>query len=244
MIDIDDVFARIRTSIQVGNGSDGTNNEGNLSIIGKNVLFDQWSAQVKHNLTVKNYSTLEIGDSESLDVTVAVRGCQVYLPEDLEDELTTTERAASDISVENGGTLKARNTKFLRWRNIYLGEEGDTGTTIELIEVKFDTCETVYYYANTLDMAGLIETYNNAGDDRNHCAEIFVTPDSVEDFLVHDCIEGPRFLSSLTFPNIRLQDINKSPGPNYDLGLRDGEEINLDDGIYDPDSVNWLAGSP
>ncbi len=244
LIDLDQVFATIRTSLKIGNGSDGLNNEGYLQITSAFLLFNQWSAQVKHNITVTNFSQLDFGEGEVLagtGNTAAVRGCQIVLPTDREDEISTTLPAASDVTVENGGTLKVFDSKFFRWRDIFLGAAVDTLSTVELNKVIFDSCETVYFRANTLNMAGLIEIYNNSANDRDHCAEMIVSPDSNEDLLVHDCIQGIHFRDTLTLSNYRAQDIDKAGGTNYDLAILEGETVTLVDSFFDPDSILRLA---
>ncbi len=246
LVEIDGVFAVVRCGIDVGNGSDGLNNEGYLQITDTSLLFNQWSAQVKHNIVVKNFSQLDFGEGESVTgvagtTTVAVRGCQINMPSDREDEISTTLPAASDVTVENGGTLKVYDSKFFRWRDIFLGAASDTSSTVELISVRFDTCETVYFRANTLDMAGLIEIYNNAANDRDHCAEMIVSPDSCEDLLVHDCIQGIHFRDTLTLTNYRAQDIDKSGGTNYDLAILEGEAVTLVDSFFDETAILRLT---
>lgn len=195
---------------------------------------------------MKNFSQLDFGEGESVvgiqgTNTVAVRGCQVVMPTDREDHISTTLPAASDISCENGGTFKAFNSKFFRWRDIFLGAASDTGSTVELNDVRFDTCETIYFRANTLDMAGLIEIYNNAANDRDHCAEMIVSPNSCEDLLVHDCIQAVHFRATLTLTNYRAQDVNKAGGTNYDLAILEGNTVTLVDSVFDPDAILRLA---
>ena len=246
LVDLDQVFATIRCGLDIGNGSDGLNNEGYLQATSAFLLFNQWSAQVKHNIVVKNFSQLDFGEGEVVvgiggNNTVAVRGCQVVMPTDREDHISTTLPAASDISVENGGTFKAFNSKFFRWRDIFLGAASDTSSVVELNAAIFDTCETIYFRANTLDMAGLIEIYNNAANDRDHCGEMIVSPDSNEDLLVHDCIQGIHFRATVTMPNYRAQDVNKAGGTNYDLAILEGDTVTLVDSVFDPDAILRLA---
>ncbi len=246
LINLDEVFCTLRCGLDIGNGSNGLNNEGYLQITETFLLFNQWSAQVKHNITVKNFSQLDFGEGESVTgaagtTTVAVRGCQVVMPSDREDEISTTLPAASDITVENGGIFKAFNTKFFRWRDIFLGAASDTSSEVELNEVKFDSCETIYFRANTLDMAALIEIYNNSANDRDHCAEMIVSPDSNEDLLVHDCIQGIHFRETLTMPNYRAQNVDKAGGTNYDLAVLEGKTVTLVDSVFDPASILRLA---
>ena len=246
LINLDEVFATLRCGLDIGNGSDGLNNEGYLQITETFLLFNQWSAQVKHNIVVKNFSQLDFGEGESVTgaggtTTVAVRGCQITMPSDREDEISTTLPAASDVTVENGGTLKVYASKFFRWRDLFLGAASDTSSTVELNEVKFDTCETVYFRANTLNMTALIEIYNNAANDRDHCAEMIVSPDSNEDLLVHDCIQGVHFRDTLTLTNYRAQNIDKSGGTNYDLAILEGKAVTLVDSVFDPDAILRLT---
>ncbi len=136
---------------------------------------------------------------------------------------------------------KVFDSKFFRWRDIFLGAAVDTLSTVELNKVIFDSCETVYFRANTLNMAGLIEIYNNSANDRDHCAEMIVSPDSNEDLLVHDCIQGIHFRDTLTLSNYRAQDIDKAGGTNYDLAILEGETVTLVDSFFDPDSILRLA---
>ncbi|MDJ0952481.1 MAG: hypothetical protein QNJ81_02260 [Acidimicrobiia bacterium] len=240
LVNLDGVFATLRCGLDIGNGTDGLNNEGYLQVGETFLLFNQWSAQVKHNIVVKNFAQLDFGEGESVigvDGTnvAAVRGCQVVMPTDREDEVSTTLPAASDVSVENGGILNAYNTKFFRWRDIFLGAASDTSSTVELINVIFDSCETVYFRANTLDLAN-IEIYNNAQNDRNHCGEMIVSPDSCSDLLVHDCNEGIHFRATLTIPTYRAQD-----NTVYDLAILEGDTATLVDSFFDPDKILRLA---
>ncbi len=246
IIDLDEVFCTLRCGLDIGNGSDGANNEGYLKLTSSFLLFNQWSAQVKQNLVVKNFSQLDFGEGEDVvgvegTNTVAVRGCQVVMPTDREDEIDTTIPAGSDITVENGGTFKSFNTKFFRWRDIFLGAASDTSSTVVLNETKFDSCETVYLRANTLNMAGLVEIYNNAGNDRNHCVEMIVSSDSNEDLLVHDTIQGIHFRESVTLNNYRAQDIDKAGGVNADLAILEGKTLNLVDSFFDENDIIRLA---
>lgn len=246
LVDLDGVFATLRCGLDIGNGSNGTNNEGYLRLTSAFLLFNQWSAQVKHNIVVKDFSQLDFGEGEQVvgvqgTNTVAVRGCQVVMPTDREDHISTTLPAASDISCENGGVFKAFDTKFFRWRDIFLGAAVDTGSTVELNKVIFDTCETIYFRSNTLDMAGLIEIYNNAANDRDHAAEMIVSSDSNEDLLIHDSIQGIHFRDTLTLNNYRAQDVDKAGGTNYDLAILEGETVTLVDSDFDPDAILRLA---
>lgn len=240
LVELDGVFATLRCGLDIGNGSNGTNNEGYLRLTDTFLLFNQWSAQVKHNITVKNFSQLDFGEGESITGvngvnTVSVRGCQVVMPTDREDEISTSLPAASDIIVENGGILRAYNTKFFRWRDIFLGAASDTLSEVELGSVIFDSCETVYFRANTLDMAG-VEVYNNAQNDRDWCAEMIVSPDSNTDFLAHDVDEGIHFRATLTMANYRAQD-----NVQYDLAILEGQTVTLVDSFFDPDKILRLA---
>ena len=245
LVDLDEVFATLRCGLDIGNGSDGLNNEGYLSLTSAFLLFNQWSAQVKHNIVVENFSQLDFGEGEQVvgiqgTNTVAVRGCQVVMPTDREDHISTTLPAASDIEVKNGGTLRAFNSKFFRWRDIFFGAASDTGSTVELNAAIFDSCETIYFRSNTLDITQ-VEIYNNAANDRDHCAEMIVSPDSCADLLVHDCIQGIHFRATLTCPTYRAQDVNKSGGTNYDLAVLEGETVTLVDSVFDPDAILRLA---
>ena len=195
---------------------------------------------MKHNITVKNFAQLDFGEGETVtgvlgNSVAAVRGCQVVMPSDREDEISTTLPAASDISVENGGEFNAYNTKFFRWRDIFLGAASDTSSTVELVNVIFDSCETVYFRANTLDLA-TIEIYNNAQNDRNHCAEMIVTPDSCNDLLVHDCNEGIHFRAAIDLPTYRAQDNSV-----YDCAVLEAVTVDLSDSFFDPDKILRLA---
>ena len=246
LVDIDGVFATFRCGIDVGNGSDGAGNEGYLKATEAFILFNQWSAQVKHNLTVKNFSQFDSGEGEVVqgvdgNNTVAVRGCQIVLPTDREDEVDGVLPAASDIIVENGGTFRAFDTKFFRWRDLFFGAAADTTSVVELNSVRFDSCETVYIRAKgTLDLTRL-EIYNNAANDRVHCAEVIATPDTCNDVLVHDCIQGIHFRDDVIFPTYRAQDINRPGGANADLAILDGKSVSLPDSSYDSGKILRLA---
>lgn len=212
-----DTFVNIKCAIDVGNGSDGTNNEGNIADDGKFILFNQTSLEVKANLTVKNFSSLVLGTKEvGVDGNYAVSGCQIVQP---------ASRFA-DISVENGGILRLFDCKVFRWRDIFLGAASDTGSIVELNRVQFDTCETVYFRATTLNLQD-IEIYNNAANDRNQCAEMSVEPDSCANFLVHDCAEGMHFRDTLTIDGYFAQD---NDGP--DLGILSNEIVTIVNGFF------------
>lgn len=240
LVNVDGPNVILRSSLRIGNGSNGTNNEGYLQFLSNNLLFNQWSAQVKHNITVTNFSQLDFGEGEPVTGvlgtrTAAVRGCQVVMPSDREDEVSTTLPAASDVTVENGGILNANNTKFFRWRDLFFGAASDTSSEVNLANVIFDSCETAYFRSNTLNLTN-IEIYNNAQNDRNHCAEMIVTPTSCNDLLVHDCNEGIHFRATLDLPTYRAQD-----NTVYDLAVLEGVTVELGDSFFDPDKILRLA---
>ncbi len=244
LVDLDGVFGTVRCSLDIGNGSDGANNEGYLQLTELFLLFNQWSAQVKHDITVKNFSQLDFGEGEVVtgvegSNTVAVRGCQIVLPADLEDEIDITLPAASDVSVENGGKLNVYDSKFFRWRDLFFGAATDTGSTVELNSVRFDTCETIYFRANTLNITN-IEIYNNAGNDRPQAAEAIATADVSDDILLHDCIQGIHYRDTITFKEYTSQDNDKAGNSNFDLGVLEGETVSLVDSVFDVSKIRWL----
>ena len=156
-----------------------------------------------------------------------VRGCQVVLPPD----------RRSDITVENGGTLRAFNTKFFLWRDLFLGAASDTGSTVELRGVAIDSCNVVYFRATNLDLQD-IEIYNNAnlGATAPQCAEIIVSPDTCSNFLVHDCNQGMHFRADVTMTEYRAQD-----NTNDDLAVLDGFEATLVDSFFDNTKIGRLT---
>ncbi len=228
LINIEDVFADIRCGIDVGNGSDGLNNEGNLKILQKFLLFNQWSEDAKHNVVTKNFSTLESGEVDNgVDNDYPVKGCFFVLPPS----------RFSDFICENGGTIKGFDSKFFRWRNLDFGAASDTSSTIELRRVQIDSCNLARFRANTMDFAD-IEIYNNAniGSATPQCAEITKSPNSCSNFLVHDCAQGMHFRANVTITEYLAQD-----NTGNDLAVLDGFEATLVDSVFDDTKIGRLT---
>ena len=220
LVDVDDVFVNLRCGIDVGNGSDGANNEGNLVIGSKFLLFNQWSPQAKQPLTVTNFSTLQYGAVDAgADGNYPVRGCQIVMPPG----------RPNDITVESGGTLKLFNSKIFRFRDIFL----DSGSIVELRGVAIDSCNIVYFDAATLDLQD-IEIYNNTGGAQ--CAEMTVSPDSCSNFLVHDCAQGMHFRATLTMEEYLAQD-----NIGNDFAVLDGSAVTLVSSFFDKTKIGRLT---
>ena len=201
LVNIDEVFADVKCGIEV--------NGGFLEATRKIILMNQWSEEVKQNieLTTAAGSGLRTGESEvGTDGTYAVRGCQITLPPN----------RFSDIIVNNGATLQMFDTKIFQFRDLFFGAAVDTGSTVELRRVQIDSCETAYFRANTLNLQD-IEIYNNSNNTRPQCGEIIVSPDSCQNFLVHDCQEGLHFRAAVTMSEYIARD-----NIAFDLGVLDG----------------------
>ncbi len=198
--------------LDVGNGLDGANNEGNLVDAGKTVIFQQLSEEVKHNLVVENYSSFQLGTLEvGVDDSYPVDGCELVLPAN----------RYSDIDVKAGGSLKLYATKAYRWRNIYLGN-GNTGqAAIDLRLVDIDSCETVYFRQTNITIDG-VEIHDNAQQVRNHAAEITETPTSSRALRIYQNLEGIHFRD-----NADLFSLIASDNTNYDLGILEGKTFDL-----------------
>ena len=212
-------------ALEIGSGSDGTNQEGNVRLNDINyLLMSQTSTQVKAGITVKNFSSLEIGEVDAgVDGNYGVRGCQLVQPAN----------AQADIVVENGGTLKIFNSKIFRFRDLFLGAAVDTLSTIELRDVKIDSCRIAYFRANTLDLQD-IEIYNNNGGAQ--CGEMIVSPDSCINFLVHDCAQGLHFRDTLTITEYFAQD-----NIGDDFAVLDGEVVTIVSGVFDDTKIGRLT---
>ncbi len=212
LVTVDDVFVDLKCGLDIGNGSDGINNEGNLRITSKFLLFNQWSSQVAQPVTVTNFSTLEFGEVDvGTDGNYGVRGCQIVMPPS----------RPNDITVENGGTLKLFNSKIFLFRDVFL----NSGSTVEMRGVAIDSCNIVYFDATTLDLQD-IEIYNNTGGAQ--CAEFTVSTDSCVNFLVHDCAQGAHFRATVTITEYLAQD-----NTGNDLAVLDGFEATLVDSFFD-----------
>lgn len=220
LVNVDNVFVDLKCGIDVGNGLDGLNNEGNLVIDGKYIAFNQWSEEVPQPITVTNFSSLDFGAVDAgTDGNYPVRGCQLVMPAS----------RPNDITVESGGTLKIFDTKIFRFRDIFL----DSGSTAELRGVAVDSCNILYLDATNLDLAD-IEIYNNTGGAQ--CAEITVSPDSCSNFLVHDCAQGMHFRATLTMTEYLAQD-----NTGNDLAVLDGFEATLVDSFFDNTKIGRLT---
>lgn len=218
---INDVFINLLCGLDIGNGSDGTNNEGNLTDAGKFILFNQLSEEVKHNLVVENYSTLQLGTLEvGTDGNYPVNGCQLTLPAS----------RYSDIDVKSGGSLKLYDTKVYRWRNIYLGN-GGAGASIDLRIVEIDTCETIYFRQTNIDIDG-IEVHDNANQVRNNAGVVTASPNSSKNVSVHDCVHGFYFEGTAT-----MEEYIAGDNGTYDLGIKEAEAATLLNSVFNENKI-------
>ena len=222
VLTIDDVFVECLCSLEIGNGSDGTNNEGNLTDSGKFILFNQWSTEVACNLTVKNFSTLELGEIEvGTDDNYAVNGCQLVLP---------ASRIA-DVTVENGGTLNLYDCKLFRWQFVTF----DEGSTVELRQCDIDSCDVVRFRSAgvTIQDVGLHDAVTTQGDQ---AGEMTLSPSSCTNFLVYQNTEGVHFRGTVSITEYNAQD-----NTNFDLAILEGETVTVTDGVFDDAKIKRIT---
>ncbi len=219
-------FVSLRCGLDIGNGSDGANNEGNLVDAGKFILFDQESLEVKHNLVVENYSKFQLGTLEvGTDGSYPVDGCQFVL----------TAGRYSDIDVKPGGIFNLYDTKLYQWRYIYCGN-GNTGQqAIDLRTVDVDSCETIYLRQTNITL-DIVEVHDNSAQINNHCGEVTQTPTSSKQVNVHDCNEGFHFRASVSFEEYIAGD-----NTNYDLAVLEGATVDLLNSVFSPTKLKRLA---
>jgi hypothetical protein len=215
-------FVNMRCGLQVG--SPTTTCCGWVEEKERLVLFNQASEDVKATLTVNRNSGITFGEKEISERNYAVRGCQIVLPAD----------RFSDIDIKNGGTLEAYNSKFFRWRDIFMGATSDTDTVIDLQNVQIDSCETAYFRGAEMTIADL-EVYNNTANDRDYAGEMTVAPLANRNMLFHDCVEAMYFSTSLTLEEYFAQD-----NANADIVVQEGDEVTLINSIFDDTKIRRL----
>ena len=209
-------FLNLRCGLDIG----GTL-AGYLELFSQFVLVNQFSNEVKHPITIKSNGTLIAGE---LDGGRPVRGCQFVLPAN----------RLSDLSVENGGTLRLFGSKLFRFRDILLGAASDTSSTVELDAVDIGSCETVYPRANTLDIKNS-QIHDNDNNNRDWAAEISVSPDSCENLLIYSNVLGAKFTSTLTINGALFQDNTN------DFTVLDPATVTLRNSNYDPAKVSRVT---
>lgn len=219
-------LAYIRSGLTIGNGSSGTGNEGHFKFLFNFVLMKQLSQEVKHHLTVKNYSSLVSGEIETgSDGSYYVRGCQIVLPPSM----------YSDINVENGGTLKLYDSKLYRWRYIYLGGSGDTASTVHLYSVDIDSCECVYFRANTLNLYNT-SIHDSTSNNVQQACEFHVSPDTSDLIKLYRNSEALHARETVTVSNCTIGD-----NSNYDIGVLEGKTLTMHNSVFSSSKLKRLT---
>jgi len=212
----------LKSGLDIGNGSDGAGNEGVFKITSSFFLLNQLSEEVKHHITVKNYSQFQSGEIETgSDDSYYVRGCKIVLPAS----------RYSDFVVQNGGTCKLYATKLYRFRNIYLGALSDTGSTCEIHSVDFDSNECVYFRANTLNMSD-VHIHDNPANIVNNACTFSVTPDSVSTVKIYRCPHGAYFDA-----NVSVSDLTITDTTNYDIGIKDTYTVHILNSVFNANKL-------
>jgi len=226
VVDIQQTLAYIRCGLTIGDGNSGTGHQAYMTADSKFILMKQLSTEVKHHLVVNNYSTLVLGEKETgSDDNYFVRGCQLVLPAS----------RYSDITVNNGATLKLYDTKVYRWRYVYLGASSDTSSTVELRRVDFDSCECVYFRSNTLNMDD-VEVHDATTNNVQQGCEFIKEPDSIDYTRIYKCAEGAYFRDTMEVTGVSLTD-----NTNYDIGILEGKTVSLIDSKFSSSKLRRLT---
>lgn len=205
-------FLNLKSGLQIGGSSAGS-----MTILNTFILFNQFSNEVKHELTVKSNGTFVVGE---LDSGEPVRGCQLVLPAN----------RLSDVVVENGGTFRAFGSKLFRFRDLFLGAASDSSSTVELRTVDIGSCETVYFRSNTLDIEN-VQIHDNDNNNRDWACEITVSPDSCKAFLLYSNVLGAKFTASVSIEEFLAQD------NTTDFTVVDPATVTLTNSIYNPSLI-------
>lgn len=224
VVEVSDVFVNLLCGVTVGaDDSAVAGNTGWLADSAKNILFNQYSEEVKHDLNINRNSGAEFGIlRQGTDGTYPLNGCQLVVPPDRYPNIDTRE----------GGTLKIYDGVVLRWGICDFGDSsGDSSTTIDFSRVDFDTCENLKFNANNMFLKNL-EVYNNPALINRQCGEFGAQPDSSVNILVHDCKQGFYFQTTMTIEEYFARDNDSA-----DLGILEGQTLTILNGDFDPNKI-------
>ncbi len=131
----EDVFRRLWTAIDFGNGSTSTY----FAVENEFIYNDQFSVKGSQDWRVEASATLRVGKLDTAgDVDYAINGCTLVVPYNPRD--TQVKSPECDFTVDSGttdGNLLAYATKFFRWTNITINGDCD------IRECDFDYCKQV-----------------------------------------------------------------------------------------------------
>ncbi len=196
---VEDVFVDLRAGIDVGNGSNGINNEGNFAIPDKykEVLLNSWSKEVPINITCEEFSRIQTGTFESgTDGDYAVRGVRIV----------TQDNRDCDFICKEGSTADINDTKFFKLLNVQFGGSIDTTSQARLRRVIVDSCDKLILYSPDW-AADDLEVLNARAETDNWPVEIHREPTSCKSFLVHDCNQGPKFFDDIDITKLTVKDV-------------------------------------
>ncbi len=174
------------------------------------LLFNQGSAEVKHNIHVVD-GTFRIGEIvNGVDGDYSMNGCQIVKPAG----------AKANVYVDAGANLEVYNSKFYRWEDIHLNG------TVKLNGVDFDTNETVYFEGTGVEFND-ISVHNNTAVDRDNAVMFTANPTTGDILKMYRCVDGVYFSADVTISNVDITDTT-----GYDVGVYDGNDVSLVSSSY------------
>lgn len=213
----EDVFVRLWTGIDFGNGSTATY----FASENEFIFIDSFSQDPITSWVVTNNATLRLGklDVQTQD-SYPINGSSWVVRENPRDGQAVTPDV--DLTVNSGGTLEAYATKFFRGRNMTINGDCD------IRDCDFDSCESVILNNSS---AELRNTKIHDARGSGYAGEIQTAPAVLENVRVFNNTRGMHFKATMTVDGYEASD------NTYDLVVDNLLTITLVNSSFDKDKI-------